>query len=1318
MAKRKQVKAFVKRIWGGRTTKRVMVAGSFATVAAAAIILYATFQLLSPVQSYPIVGGVWEVDFNVFSTVPTDLTLHFIKPTTRDDLQYEGLYCNGIEVPHYGRKSGVTWSGGYAGGYYYKWYNYQCDGITTWKVTVLTSGYHHQRIVFGRIRQDIFNEARLDVKGKGVITRSRFQPTKSFVERYAFGTKKDFLLEKETGDFNISISPIVTIAGTDYSLDALKAAYPSIGISKTKNSLEKREGFKWALILTNLPFQVYDKIEYVTLSLGYNGHPQVDINSVSTELWFDEGEIILGFGDLIESGFKVDLFRDEVIIRNIPKKPDIVFDPTITTIHTSNVAEFESIACQMYGNYVFAFWNIPHLDNSVWRQFAWGLSSDGGDTWTTGDYNILTDANRDALTGNFHKLLCYYNHTAKKIIVTAGISLASNSGYINEITYSANPTDMLTKRWEVGNTAFAEIPGRHYGSSDMNTDNFVCEYSEVSNDIIQTCVDTDLNVIQSANYIQNNLIDSPAGISNIFQACNAHTKNMTAVPITVSSGDLNMLFIQNDEITPMSGGEAVDNFTGWASNCIFSHDDANLFMFAASNVTLDANIYYCNNPSPTNCDQASEWHMIPTPFDNQMALTLYLDDSDNLYLGGQNGDFNRMVFYDNNAAFSDVNWLKATRSGETYSASAFPLGRSLTRIGQTMWNNPLAEYVYIPITEAPPVDEHPTVHVFQPESWEWEGGDVNIDLNLWDDSGINSAWVDSNISSDCFVDENTDNPDFNVFFEGDMNFAWNSKDADCATLFDVNMTFRAYDSSLDGSQVSYSVEYHIDNIPPVTVDNAINTWSNSDVNVDFNCTDVGSGRRNFYYSLNDANSQVRWGADLNIGVVVTTDLNHEIYYWSDDITGDTNESLKLIYAALDKTIPTGFIIAPIDGNQWNDSSVVTFDVNDNLSRVDVTTIQVDINGTTSADFDWESDCTLVADTNFHCSYTESAFDVNGQDYNVTIFMDDNASNGGRDTSITKWIATPDLNWGNVNDYYVDDTSGIDLYLGSLIDLNISPFGQNDTNGIFNVYNNSSWKSGSINFHDGFESGAIGSDWTEYTSNAYGRIQVLSTGIPHGGSYHVGMDSSSSPNVAVECIYTTMNFNDMTDIDLNFWIKESGDEDNECPTKGTMSEMADCTAYTCDGTTWFKLTDLSPGPSSYTRYPETDIGSNCDDVNSSFSIAFCHKDNYPLPTDGFYYDDIDINATGGNSDAPVDVYLDLNMALPNDSNLSVCTQNSRIGNDNSICFDINASSEALIVSNLAYDLNQMFWWFFDINIMGILGHELVIDYQYRADFYAS
>jgi len=89
--------------------------------------------------------------------------------------------------------------------------------------------------------------------------------------------------------------------------------------------------------------------------------------------------------------------------------------------------------------------------------------------------------------------------------------------------------------------------------------------------------------------------------------------------------------------------------------------------------------------------------------------------------------------------------------------------------------------------------------------------------------------------------------------------------------------------------------------PGTIVNNVNNTWQNTDANLQFNCSGT-IGCKNFYYSLNDVNGQKGWGTDGNIGIVLNYDYNHEIFYWSDDIL-DSNEVEKLLYLAIDKTVP-------------------------------------------------------------------------------------------------------------------------------------------------------------------------------------------------------------------------------------------------------------------------------------------------------------------------------------------------------------------------------------------------------------------------------
>ena len=97
----------------------------------------------------------------------------------------------------------------------------------------------------------------------------------------------------------------------------------------------------------------------------------------------------------------------------------------------------------------------------------------------------------------------------------------------------------------------------------------------------------------------------------------------------------------------------------------------------------------------------------------------------------------------------------------------------------------------------------------------------------------------------------------------------------------------------------------VDNTPPVSADNDFNIgWNTTDQNILISCTDALAGCKNLYYSLDDINYQKVWfGNDQNIGIEITADANHQIWYWSDDLA-DNNENSHLIYNAIDRTAPT------------------------------------------------------------------------------------------------------------------------------------------------------------------------------------------------------------------------------------------------------------------------------------------------------------------------------------------------------------------------------------------------------------------------------
>ena len=102
------------------------------------------------VQSYPVVGGIWEVRFNTTGTA--NLTIEGYGGTTfgtglPDDLGFKELYCGETLVP-------VTVIGN---GVFVE--NYSCDSLGYHRVTVFTTGIHNQRFTFGNLTAEAHNLA-------------------------------------------------------------------------------------------------------------------------------------------------------------------------------------------------------------------------------------------------------------------------------------------------------------------------------------------------------------------------------------------------------------------------------------------------------------------------------------------------------------------------------------------------------------------------------------------------------------------------------------------------------------------------------------------------------------------------------------------------------------------------------------------------------------------------------------------------------------------------------------------------------------------------------------------------------------------------------------------------------------------------------------------------------------------------------------------------------------------------------------------------------------------------------------------------------
>jgi hypothetical protein len=126
--------------------------------------------------------------------------------------------------------------------------------------------------------------------------------------------------------------------------------------------------------------------------------------------------------------------------------------------------------------------------------------------------------------------------------------------------------------------------------------------------------------------------------------------------------------------------------------------------------------------------------------------------------GAGAGDFTvvQTCFYDTSFAgpdgnlFIDVNIFDVIDNNESFSGSSFFLDNNV-----------------------------PIITVFVPAENQTVSGTTPIDINAFDNSGnLSSAWIDANISSDCFPDQNLSS--------ADNNLTWNSNAAGCVSFLDVN----------------------------------------------------------------------------------------------------------------------------------------------------------------------------------------------------------------------------------------------------------------------------------------------------------------------------------------------------------------------------------------------------------------------------------------------------------------------------------------------------------------------------------------------------
>jgi len=157
---------------------------------------------------------------------------------------------------------------------------------------------------------------------------------------------------------------------------------------------------------------------------------------------------------------------------------------------------------------------------------------------------------------------------------------------------------------------------------------------------------------------------------------------------------------------------------------------------------------------------------------------------------------------------------------------------------------------------------------------------------------------------------------------------------------------------------------------------------------------------------------------------------------------------------------------------------------------------------------------------------------------------------------------------------------------------------------------------SLPYSTGFESGPD-DHWVLGSSDDCGLIRVTGDYTPHAGSAHLIMCSAINGNYATNTGELHLNLSGKSDVELEFYWKETGDE----------THTQDGVYISDDGGSIFKkIYSLTGGSSTYQKVT-IDLSDAIDfedmDHSGTFVIKFQQYDNYKMTTDGIAIDDINV-----------------------------------------------------------------------------------------------
>jgi len=160
---------------------------------------------------------------------------------------------------------------------------------------------------------------------------------------------------------------------------------------------------------------------------------------------------------------------------------------------------------------------------------------------------------------------------------------------------------------------------------------------------------------------------------------------------------------------------------------------------------------------------------------------------------------------------------------------------------------------------------------------------------------------------------------------------------------------------------------------------------------------------------------------------------------------------------------------------------------------------------------------------------------------------------------------------------------------------------------------------SLPYATGFEGGSLDQYWTT-TSSGAGRVLITTANTPHGGSYHMTMDSATNGTYSQNEAWLHLNLAGVSQATLDFWWKDFADENN----------TEDGVFFSNNGGSSF-VKVFSLNATSYTDNSWNNFTLDLDQLaasaglslTSSFVVKLQQYDNYAIATDGFAWDDVSV-----------------------------------------------------------------------------------------------